>query len=31
MPALRVEIDPGYFDVACQRIEAAHSQGRLFA
>jgi DNA modification methylase len=26
-----IEIDPGYFDVACKRIEAAYAQGRLFA
>jgi site-specific DNA-methyltransferase (adenine-specific) len=26
-----VEIDPKYFDVACERIEIAYSQQRLFA
>jgi site-specific DNA-methyltransferase (adenine-specific) len=26
-----VEIDPRYFDVACERIEAAQRQGRMFA
>jgi DNA modification methylase len=26
-----VEIDPGYFDIACRRIEEAHRQPRLFA
>jgi site-specific DNA-methyltransferase (adenine-specific)/modification methylase len=26
-----VEIDPRYFDVACERIAAAQAQGRLFA
>lgn len=26
-----VEIDPHYFDVACERIAAAYAQGRLFA
>lgn len=26
-----VEIDPKYFDVACERLEAAQAQGRLFA
>lgn len=25
-----IEIDPNYFDIACQRIEAAHSQTDLF-
>ena len=25
------EIDPGYFDIACRRIEEAHRQPRLFA
>jgi DNA modification methylase len=24
-----IEIDPGYFDVACRRIEAAQRQGDL--
>jgi site-specific DNA-methyltransferase (adenine-specific) len=26
-----VEIDPKHFETACERIEAAHAQGRLFA
>lgn len=26
-----IEIEPRYFDLACERIEAANSQGRLFA
>jgi site-specific DNA-methyltransferase (adenine-specific) len=26
-----IELDPHYFDVACERIAAAQSQGRLFA
>lgn len=26
-----IEIERKYFDIACERIEAAHSQGRLFA
>jgi site-specific DNA-methyltransferase (adenine-specific)/modification methylase len=26
-----VEIDPGYFETACERIEGAQQQGRLFA
>jgi len=26
-----IEIDYKYFDIACERIEAAHAQGRLFA
>ena len=26
-----IEIDRRYFDIACERIEAAASQGRLFA
>lgn len=26
-----IEIEPKYFDIACERIEAAYSQGRLFA
>lgn len=26
-----VEIDPGYFEIACKRIDAAYAQGRLFA
>lgn len=26
-----IEIDPGYFDIACRRIEDAGRQGRLFA
>lgn len=30
-PFVGVEIDPGYFDIACERISAAQSQGRLFA
>ena len=25
-----IEIDPGYFDAACRRIEAAYRQPRLF-
>jgi DNA modification methylase len=28
---LGIEVNPLYFDIACQRIEAAQSQGRLFA
>lgn len=30
-PFVGIEIEPAYFDVACERIRAAHSQGRLFA
>jgi DNA modification methylase len=26
-----IEIDDGHFNIACERIEAAHAQGRLFA
>lgn len=26
-----IEIDPGYFDIACERIDAAQAQQRLFA
>jgi site-specific DNA-methyltransferase (adenine-specific) len=26
-----IEIDPGYFDIACRRIESAYRQPRLFA
>ena len=26
-----IEIERKYFDIACERIEAAHAQGRLFA
>lgn len=26
-----VEVDPGYFAIACERIAAAYAQGRLFA
>jgi len=26
-----IEIDPKYFDIACERIAAAYAQGRLFA
>jgi site-specific DNA-methyltransferase (adenine-specific) len=26
-----IELDPGYFDIACDRIRAAYAQGRLFA
>lgn len=26
-----IEIDPGYFDVACRRVEQAAAQPRLFA
>ena len=26
-----IEIEPKYFDIACERIERAYSQGRLFA
>jgi len=26
-----IEIDPGYFDIACRRIAEAHNQPRLFA
>ena len=26
-----IEIEKKYFDIACERIEAAQSQGRLFA
>jgi len=25
-----IEIEPKYFDIACERIEAAQAQGRLF-
>ena len=25
-----IEIDPGYFDIACRRIEEAYRQPRLF-
>ena len=25
-----IEIEPKYFDIACERIEAAYAQGRLF-
>jgi len=30
-PSIGVELDEGYFDIACRRIEAALRQGRLFA
>lgn len=30
-PFVGVEIDPRYFDIACERIAAAYAQGRLFA
>lgn len=30
-PFVGVEIDPKYFDIACERIAAAHAQGRLIA
>lgn len=30
-PFIGVEIEPRYFDVACERIAAAYAQGRLFA
>jgi len=30
-PFVGIEIEPKYFDIACERIEAAQSQGRLFA
>jgi DNA modification methylase len=26
-----IEIEPKYFDIACERIEAAYAQMRLFA
>jgi DNA modification methylase len=26
-----IEINPEYFDIACERIERAHDQYRLFA
>jgi DNA modification methylase len=26
-----IEIEPKYFDIACERIRAAYAQGRLFA
>ena len=26
-----IEIEPKYFDLACERIAAAYAQGRLFA
>ena len=26
----QIEIDPGYFDIACRRIEAAQKQGDMF-
>jgi site-specific DNA-methyltransferase (adenine-specific) len=29
-PFIGVEIDPGYFDIACRRIEDAQRQGSLF-
>lgn len=29
-PFIGVEIDPGYFDIACRRIEEAYKQPRLF-
>ena len=25
-----IELDPGYFDIACRRIEEAYKQPRLF-
>lgn len=31
LPFVGVEIEPGYFDVACRRIEDAQRQGRLIA
>jgi DNA modification methylase len=30
-PFIGIELEPAYFDVACERIIAAHSQQRLFA
>lgn len=30
-PFVGIEIDPGYFDIACRRIEVAYKQPRLFA
>ena len=30
-PFIGIEIDPGYFDIACRRIEEAYRQPRLFA
>jgi site-specific DNA-methyltransferase (adenine-specific) len=29
-PFIGIEIDPGYFDIACRRIAEAHAQPRLF-
>ena len=31
IPFIGVEIDRSHFDICCERIAAAHSQGRLFA
>jgi len=30
-PFIGIEIEPQYFDIACERIDAAHRQQRLFA
>lgn len=30
-PFIGIEIEPRYFDIACERIDAAHRQQRLFA
>lgn len=30
LPFVGVEVEPGYFDVACRRIEDAQRQGRMF-
>jgi DNA modification methylase len=30
-PFVGIEVDPGYYDIACRRIEAAYKQPRLFA
>lgn len=29
-PFIGIELEPRYFDIACERIEAAYAQGRLF-
>lgn len=31
LPFVGIELQPKYFDTACERIAVAHSQGRLFA
>jgi DNA modification methylase len=30
-PFVGIEVDPGYFDIACRRIAEAYRQPRLFA